>query len=119
MTPRRLMLSTSYPFDRIKRLYDINVHGAFFTAREAARHMIPLGGGAIVLVASMSANVSASSSAPSFSSPCSLHPPTCRATSLTTTTLTRSPTDRQHPAAADAVQRSKGGGEAHGGVARR
>lgn len=47
-----------YPFDRIKRLYDINVHGAFFTAREAARHMIPLGGGAIVLVASMSANVS-------------------------------------------------------------
>ena len=49
----------SYPFDRIKRLYDINVHGAFFTAREAARNMIPLGGGSIVLVASMSANVSA------------------------------------------------------------
>ena len=48
-----------YPFDRIKRLYDINVHGAFFTAREAARNMIPLGGGSIVLVASMSANVSA------------------------------------------------------------
>ncbi|KAL1659502.1 hypothetical protein GGG16DRAFT_124960 [Schizophyllum commune] len=47
-----------YPFDRIKRLYDINVHGAFFTAREAARNMIPQGGGAIVLVASMSANVS-------------------------------------------------------------
>ena len=47
----------SYPFDRIKRLYDINVHGAFFTAREAARHMIPAGGGAITLVASMSANV--------------------------------------------------------------
>lgn len=47
-----------YPFDRIKRLYDINVHGAFFTAREAARHMIPLGGGSVVLVASMSANVS-------------------------------------------------------------
>ena len=36
---------------------DINVHGAFFTAREAARNMIPLGGGSIVLVASMSANV--------------------------------------------------------------
>ena len=48
----------SYPFDRIKRLYDINVHGAFFTAREAARNMIPQGGGSIVLVASMSANVS-------------------------------------------------------------
>lgn len=49
----------SYPFDRIKRLYDINVHGAFFTAREAARNMIPQGGGSIVLVASMSANVRA------------------------------------------------------------
>ena len=48
----------SYPFDRIKRLYDINVHGAFFTAREAARNMIPQGGGSVVLVASMSANVS-------------------------------------------------------------
>ena len=47
-----------YPFDRIKRLYDINVHGAFFTAREAARNMIPVGGGSIVLVSSMSANVS-------------------------------------------------------------
>ena len=49
---------SSYPFDRIKRLYDINVHGAFFTAREAARNMIPQGGGSVVLVASMSANVS-------------------------------------------------------------
>ena len=48
---------SSYPFDRIKRLYDINVHGAFFTAREAARIMIPNGGGSIVLVSSMSANV--------------------------------------------------------------
>ena len=47
-----------YPFDRIKRLSDINVHGAFFTAREAARNMIPQGGGSVVLVASMSANVS-------------------------------------------------------------
>ncbi|KIJ69149.1 hypothetical protein HYDPIDRAFT_24004 [Hydnomerulius pinastri MD-312] len=46
-----------YPFDRIKRLYDINVHGAFFTAREAARNMIPQGGGSIVLVASMSASI--------------------------------------------------------------
>jgi len=46
-----------YPFDRIKRLYDINVHGAFFTAREAARNMIPQGGGSIVLVASMSAHI--------------------------------------------------------------
>jgi len=47
----------SYPFDRIKRLYDINVHGTFFTAREAARNMIPQGGGSIVLVASISASV--------------------------------------------------------------
>ncbi|KAJ6531246.1 NAD(P)-binding protein [Mycena capillaripes] len=46
-----------YPFDRIKKLYDINVHGSFFTAREAARNMIPQGGGSIVLVASMSANI--------------------------------------------------------------
>ncbi|KAI6150619.1 NAD-P-binding protein [Pisolithus tinctorius] len=46
-----------YPFDRIKRLYDINVHGSFFTAREAARSMIPQGGGSIVLVASMSASI--------------------------------------------------------------
>lgn len=50
-------VNLSYPFDRIKRLYDINVHGAFFTAREAARRMIPDGGGSIVLVASMSAQV--------------------------------------------------------------
>lgn len=42
----------------MKRLYDINVHGAFFTAREAARNMMTTGGGTIVLVASMSANVS-------------------------------------------------------------
>jgi hypothetical protein len=49
-------ISFSYPFDRIKRLYDINVHGAFFTAREAARNMIPQGGGSVILVASMSAN---------------------------------------------------------------
>lgn len=50
-------LTSSYPSDRIKRLYDINVHGAFFTAREAAKYMIPQGGGSIILVASMSANV--------------------------------------------------------------
>jgi len=46
-----------YPFDRVKRLFDINVHGAFFTAREAARIMIPRGGGAITLIASMSASI--------------------------------------------------------------
>jgi len=46
-----------YPIDRVKFLYDVNVHGAFLTAREAARNMIPLGGGTIVLVGSMSANI--------------------------------------------------------------
>ena len=58
MLPWNTLLN-SYSFDRIKRLYDINVHGAFFTAWEAAQNMIPQGGGSIVLVASMSANVSA------------------------------------------------------------
>ncbi|KAH9180304.1 hypothetical protein EDB89DRAFT_1840962 [Lactarius sanguifluus] len=46
-----------YPSDRIKRLYDINVHGVFFTAREAAKYMIPQGGGSIILIASMSADI--------------------------------------------------------------
>ncbi|KAG6917917.1 hypothetical protein DXG01_000354 [Tephrocybe rancida] len=46
-----------YPSDRVKRLYDINVHGAFYTAREAARNMIHQGSGSIVLVSSMSANI--------------------------------------------------------------
>ena len=57
MLPWNTLLN-SYPFNHIKHLYDINVHGAFFTAREAAQNMIPQGGGSIVLVASMSANVS-------------------------------------------------------------
>jgi len=56
---KNLPCQFSYPTDRMERLYDINVHGSFFTAREAARHMIPLGGGSIILVASMSANVGA------------------------------------------------------------
>lgn len=46
-----------YPADRMKRLYDINVHGAFYTAREAARLMIPRGSGSIILIASMSASI--------------------------------------------------------------
>ena len=52
-----------YPTERLKRLYDINVHGVFYTAREAARLMIPKGGGSIILVSSMSANVCFISSA--------------------------------------------------------
>ncbi|KAF5358467.1 hypothetical protein D9756_001457 [Leucocoprinus leucothites] len=46
-----------YPADRIHRLFDINVHGVFFTAREAAKYMIKQGGGSVILVASMSANI--------------------------------------------------------------
>jgi len=46
-----------YPADRVKRLFDVNVHGVFYTAREAARRMIPQGGGSIILIASMSANI--------------------------------------------------------------
>lgn len=46
-----------YPSDRAKVLFDVNVHGAFYTAREAARYMIPNGGGSIVLVASMSGTI--------------------------------------------------------------
>ncbi|KIL69860.1 hypothetical protein M378DRAFT_68799 [Amanita muscaria Koide BX008] len=46
-----------YPTDRMKHLYDVNVHGAFYTAREAAKHMIPRGSGSIILVSSMSATI--------------------------------------------------------------
>jgi len=46
-----------YPTEKMKRLFDINVNGVFFTAREAARHMIPQGGGSIILISSMSANI--------------------------------------------------------------
>ena len=52
------MYACSYPANRVRRLFDINVHGVFYTAREAARNMIPNGGGSIVLISSMSANVS-------------------------------------------------------------
>jgi NAD(P)-dependent dehydrogenase (short-subunit alcohol dehydrogenase family) len=47
-----------YPAERMKLLYDINVHGAMYTAREAAKLMIPRGAGSIVLVGSMSGSVS-------------------------------------------------------------
>jgi len=46
-----------YPLDRARKLFDINVHGAYLTAREAAKIMIPNGGGSIILVASMSASI--------------------------------------------------------------
>lgn len=51
-----------YPFDRARKLFDINVHGAYLTAREAAKIMIPNGGGSIILIASMSASVSSTRS---------------------------------------------------------
>ena len=54
----RTELTPRYPTDRMKQLYDVNVHGVFYTAREAAKYMIPQGGGSIVLVASISADVS-------------------------------------------------------------
>jgi len=56
-TIRSEALPSSYPADRVKRLFDINVHGVFYTAREAARNMIPNGSGSIILISSMSANV--------------------------------------------------------------
>ncbi|KAG8964612.1 hypothetical protein FRC03_001576 [Tulasnella sp. 419] len=48
-----------YPTEKIRKLYDINVHGSFFCAREAAKWMVEkkVQGGSIVLVASMSANI--------------------------------------------------------------
>ncbi|THH07879.1 hypothetical protein EW145_g3069 [Phellinidium pouzarii] len=46
-----------YPNDRIRRLFDVNFYGAFYTAREAARHMVANGGGSIVLISSMSADI--------------------------------------------------------------
>jgi len=52
-----------YPADRVRKLMDVNVMGVLFTAREAAKIMgagDPSNnrGGSIIVVASMSANVS-------------------------------------------------------------
>jgi len=48
----------TYPTDRMKKLFDINVHGSYFCAREAARHMLERGTkGSIILIASMSAKI--------------------------------------------------------------
>ena len=47
-----------YPTEQVKKLFDINILGVYFTAREAARYMVPQGSGSIVLIASMSATVS-------------------------------------------------------------
>ncbi|KAI5120606.1 hypothetical protein M0805_008082 [Coniferiporia weirii] len=46
-----------YPDDRMRRLFDVNFYGAFYTAREAARYMLKNGVGSIVLISSMSADI--------------------------------------------------------------
>ena len=51
-----------YPFEKVRQLIDVNVHGVYLTAREAARQMTNNGkggpGGSIILIASMSGTVS-------------------------------------------------------------
>ncbi len=50
--------ATQYPTNKMKKLFDININGSYFVAREAAKHMLADGTkGSIVLIASMSAGV--------------------------------------------------------------
>lgn len=70
-----------YPFDRARKLFDINVHGAYLTAREAAKIMIPNGGGSIILIASMSASASPSHSRGKWFCVTTVHPDHQRSTS--------------------------------------
>jgi NAD(P)-dependent dehydrogenase (short-subunit alcohol dehydrogenase family) len=49
--------AVDYPAAQMQRLYDINVHGALYTAREGFKLMQPHGAGSIVMVASMSAGI--------------------------------------------------------------
>ncbi|PVF99757.1 NAD(P)-binding protein [Serendipita vermifera] len=50
--------AVDYPADKVRRLYDINVHGSFFCAREAAKSMLRRKAtGSIILISSMSANI--------------------------------------------------------------
>lgn len=50
--------ATEYPTHKMKKLYDINISGSYFVAREAAKRMIAdKVKGSIVLVASMSGSV--------------------------------------------------------------
>ncbi|PWO00517.1 NAD(P)-binding protein, partial [Tilletiopsis washingtonensis] len=47
-----------YPTDKMKLLYDVNINGSYFVAREAAKHMLRDGTqGSIILIASMSAGI--------------------------------------------------------------
>jgi len=47
-----------YPVDRIRRLYDTNVHGSYFCAREAAKRMINTKtNDSVILMASMSGRI--------------------------------------------------------------
>lgn len=50
--------ATQYPTNKMKKLYDININGSYYVARESAKHMLADGTkGSIILVASMSAGV--------------------------------------------------------------
>ncbi|KAK0525376.1 hypothetical protein OC842_005520 [Tilletia horrida] len=50
--------ATQYPTHKMKKLFDININGSYYVAREAAKHMLADGTkGSIILVASMSAGV--------------------------------------------------------------
>ncbi|KAF8323647.1 uncharacterized protein EI90DRAFT_3145821 [Cantharellus anzutake] len=50
--------SFEYPSERMKSLYNVNVHGSFYCARAAAQHMMALGtGGSIIFISSMSGRI--------------------------------------------------------------
>lgn len=50
--------ATEYPTPKIQKLFDINVHGSFFCAREVAKSLLGHGeSGSIILISSMSANI--------------------------------------------------------------
>ena len=50
--------ATQYPTNKMKKLFDININGSYYVAREAAKQMLADGiRGSIILIASMSAGV--------------------------------------------------------------
>ena len=50
--------ATEYPTDKVRKLFDININGSWYVAREAAKHMLNDGTkGSIILIASMSAAI--------------------------------------------------------------
>lgn len=54
-----------YPIDDARRVFEVNVLGAFTVLQAAARHMVAAGGGAVVNVASM-AGVSGAANMPAY-----------------------------------------------------